>query len=148
MGTFTGTLDFAIQREEQAYLFYTTLARKATTEEMQLTLINFAKEELNHKARLSALKTQKAKPPDERIQDLKISDYVTDVEPTPDMTYKDAIIIAMKKETNAFRFYQDLAAITRDEDLKNTFLTLAQEEAKHKLRFETEYKNIALKENT
>ena len=59
MGTFTGTLDFAIQREEQAYHFYTTLSRKATTEEMRLTLINFAEEELKHKAKLSALKNQK-----------------------------------------------------------------------------------------
>jgi rubrerythrin len=53
----------------------------------------------------------------------------------------------MKKETDSFRLYRDLAAITVDEDLKNTFLTLAQEEAKHKLRFETEYENIVLKEN-
>ena len=147
MGTFTGTLDFAIQREEQAYNFYTTLAREATTEEMRLALINFAKEELKHKATLSAMKGQKAKPPDEKIRDLRISDYVTDVEPTPEITYKDALIIAMKKETNSYRLYRDLAAITVDEDLRNTFLTLAQEEAKHKLRFETEYENTVLKEN-
>ena len=147
MGTFTGTLDFAIQREEQAYHFYTTLARKATTEEMQLTLINFAEEELRHKAKLSDMKRQKAKPPNEKIRDLKISDYVTDVEPTPDMTYKDALIVAMKKETNAFRLYRDLGAITVDEDLRNIFITLAQEEAKHKLHFETEYKNAILKKD-
>jgi hypothetical protein len=54
MGTFTGTLDFAIQREEQAYNFYTILARKATTDEMRLALIDFAKEELKHKATPSA----------------------------------------------------------------------------------------------
>ena len=147
MGKFTGTLDWAIQREEQAYNFYTTLAHQATTEEMRLALVDFANEELNHKATLSAMKRQKAKPPDEKIRDLKISDYVTDVEPTPEMTYKDALIIAMKKETNSFRLYRDLAAITVDEDLRNTFLTLAQEEARHKLRFETEYRNMVLKES-
>ena len=141
MGTFTATLDFAIQREEQAYRLYTALARKATKEEMRLALINFAEEELKHKAKLSGMKRQKAKPPDEKIENLNISDYICDVEPTPDMTYEDALIIAMKKETNSFRLYRDLAAITVDEDLRNTFLTLAQEEAKHKLRFETEYKN-------
>ena len=146
MGTFAGTLDFAIQREEQAHDFYTTLARKATTEEMRLTLANFAKEELKHKATLSAMKGQEAKRPNENIQDLKISDYVTDVKPTPEMTYKDALIIAMKKETNAFRLYRDLAAMTVDEDLRNTFLTLAQEEAKHKLCFETEYESTLGKE--
>jgi rubrerythrin len=147
MGTFTGTLDFAIQREEQAYDFYTTLARKVTAEEMRLALISFAKEELKHKATLSAIKRQKVKPPDEKIRDLQISDYVTDVEPRPEMTYKDALIIAMKKETNSFRLYRDLAAIIVDEDLRNTFLTLAQEEAKQKLRFETEYENTVPKGN-
>ena len=143
MKTFSGTLDFAIQREEQAYKFYSELARKVKSDEMRNVLTGFAEEELNHKATLSAMKNQKAKPPDEKIRDLKISDYVTDVEPAPDMTYRDAIIIAMKKETNSFRLYRDLAAITVNEDLKNTFLTLAQEEARHKLRFETEFQNLA-----
>ena len=147
MGSYRGTLDFAIQREEQAYDFYTILARKATTEEMRIALAKFAKEELKHKATLSAMKEREAKPPEGKICDLNISDYVTDVEPTPEMTYKDALVIAMKKETDSFRLYRDLAAITVDEDLRNTFLTLAQEEAKQKLRFETEYQNTVLKDN-
>jgi len=148
MGDYTGTLDFAIQREEQAHDFYTTLAGMATTEEMRLALSRFAQEELKHKETLSALKMQNAKPPQEKVRDLRISDYVTDVEPTPEMPYKDALIIAIKKEANALRFYRDFAAITVDEDLKNTFLTLAQEEAKHKLRFETEYESIDLQEKS
>jgi rubrerythrin len=53
----------------------------------------------------------------------------------------------MKKETNSFRLYRDLAAIIVDEDIRNTFLTLAQEEAKQKLRFETEYENTVPKGN-
>jgi rubrerythrin len=142
MGTFEGTLDFAIQREQQAYIFYKTLAGIVTAEQMRTTLLSFAEEELRHKEILSAMKGQKAGPPDEKIPDLNISDDVSDVEPTPDMGYEDALVIAMKKETNSFRLYRDLAAITRNEELKNTFLTLAQEEAKHKLHFETEYKKI------
>jgi len=143
MGDYTQTLDFAIQREEQAYDFYTTLARKATTNEMRAVLVAFAEEELRHKATLSALKTQAAKAPDELVRDLDKGDDTTNIEPTPDMSYRDALELAIQKEANAFRFYRDFAAITKDEDLRNTFLTLAQEEAKHKLRFEEEYERCA-----
>ena len=55
--------------------------------------------------------------------------------------------VAMKKEKAAFRLYTDLAASTDDADLKATLLLLAQEEAKHKLRFELEYDEQILKDN-
>ena len=53
----------------------------------------------------------------------------------------------MKREKASFRLYSDLAASVDDEDLKQTFLALAHEEAKHKLRFEVEYDDVILAEN-
>jgi rubrerythrin len=53
----------------------------------------------------------------------------------------------MKKEKAAFRLYSDLAGLADDAQLRNTFLFLAQEEAKHKLRFEIEYDENVLVEN-
>ena len=79
--------------------------------------------------------------------DLKIADYVVGVEPTPNMDYKDVLILAMKKEKASFRLYTDLAAEVKNEAQSKTFLSLAQEEARHKLRFEIEYDNVVLKEN-
>ena len=143
MGDYMQTLDFAIQREEQAYDFYITLAHKATSNEMRAVLAAFAEEELRHKAILSSLKTQAAQAPDMQLRDISPGDDSTDIDPTPDMSYRDALRLAIQKEANAFRFYRDFAAITKDEDLRNTFLTLAQEEAKHKQRFEEEYERCA-----
>ena len=60
---------------------------------------------------------------------------------------QEALILAMKKEKVAFKLYTDLAAAVSSADLKNTFLSLAQEEAKHKLRFEVEYDNEIMGEN-
>jgi rubrerythrin len=40
-----------------------------------------------------------------------------------------------------------LAASTDDEELRNTLLALAHEEANHKLRFEVEYDEYVLVEN-
>jgi rubrerythrin len=53
----------------------------------------------------------------------------------------------MKEEKAAFRLYTDLAERTPDPAIRQTFLSLAQEEAKHKLRFEIEYDDYILKEN-
>ena len=148
MGIYSSTLDFAIQREEQAHQFYTLLARWAKTEEMRDVLTHFAKEGLQHKATLSSLKRQKAKPPDEKVQNLKISDYMTEVKPKLEMTYEDKLVFIMKKAADSLRLYKDLAAIAADDDLKNTFLTLAQDEAKHKKRFRTECKKMADREKS
>lgn len=143
MGIYSSTLDFAIQREEQAHQFYTLLARWAKTDEMRAILSDFAQEELQHKATLSSLKRQKAKPPDEKCQNLNISDYMTEVTPKLDMTFEDKLLFIMKKAADSLRLYKDLAAITADDDLRNTFLTLAHDEAKHKKRCKTECKKIA-----
>jgi rubrerythrin len=41
----------------------------------------------------------------------------------------------------------DLAAVAEAEEFTEMFLALAQEEAKHKLRFEIEYDDAVLKED-
>ena len=75
----------------------------------------------------------------EEVMDLKIADYVVRTEPTADMSYEDALKLAMKREKAAYRLYLKLSEKAPNEDMKNLFEGLAQEEAKHKLRFEVEY---------
>jgi rubrerythrin len=70
-----------------------------------------------------------------------------DIELKPNLDFQDALILAMKAEKAAYRLYNDLAEATDDENARNMFLTLAQEEAKHKLRFEIEYDNYAYRDN-
>ena len=78
---------------------------------------------------------------------MKIADYTVDVEPTPDMDYQAAITLAMKKEKKAFQLYIALAHLVDDATAQQMFTSLAQQEAKHKLRFELEYDDIVLKDN-
>jgi rubrerythrin len=80
------------------------------------------------------------------VTDLKIADYVVDVEPGPNMDYKDTLILAMKKEKASFHLYTDLAEVVENEAQRKMFLSIAQEEARHKLRFEIEYDDVVLKE--
>jgi len=141
-------LDFAIKNEEEAYEFYTGLAAKATDSAMKTLFEGFAKEEQGHKARLLSVKEGGGmKPAEKAVMDLKISDYLVDVEPDDADDFQAALILAMKKEKAAFKLYTDLARTTHDDGLRETFRALAQEEAKHKLRFEIEYDDKILQEN-
>jgi rubrerythrin len=141
-------LDFAIEREQEASDFYTELAAKVKRPDMKTLLIQFAEEEKGHKAKLQGVKQgRQLLPAVKRVLDLQVGDYLVAENPKEEMTYQNALILAMKKEKVSFRLYTDLAASAPGGDLKNTFLTLAQEEAKHKLRFEVEYDNEVMAEN-
>ena len=140
-------LDFAIAREIEARDFYLKLAEWMENPAMQKVFENFATEELGHKYKLEAFKRGDISLVPQQVQSLDIADYVVDVEPQPDMDYAEALVLAMRKEKAAYRLYLDLAAVGEDEELTDMFLSLAQEEAKHKLRFEIEYDDIVLKED-
>jgi len=136
-------LTFAIGEEQAAADFYTRLAQRTNVPGMKQALLGFAQEEMTHKSKLEAIRSGGtiAFTP-QRIADLKIAEYVVNVMPDPEMSYRDALIVAMKKEKAAFRLYSDLAAGAPDDALRSTFLALAQEEAKHKLRFEVEFDDL------
>ena len=141
-------IDFAIQGEQEAHDFYMDLAERVERPAMKKLLKQFAREEAGHKKKLERIKKgSRSFPYADDVVDLKIADYLVDVEPTGDLTYQEALILAMKREKAAFKLYTDLAALTADKDLKIVFQSLAQEEAKHKLRFELEYDDDFLREN-
>ena len=140
-------LDFAIAREEEAAAFYTKLADTLKTPAAQI-FRDFAREEVGHKEKLLQVKAGKQfAPVEKQITDLKIGDYLVDAKPGEELDYQKALVLAMKKEKAAFKLYMDLHNVTSDPNLRNLLMALAQEEAKHKLRFEIEYDDNILKEN-
>ncbi len=141
-------LEFAIAREEEAVQFYTGLAEKAKEAPMRAAFEEFAREEQGHKEKLENVRQSGTlKAAGGTVTDLQVADYLVDVVPTDGMGYQQALILAMKQEKAAFRLYGDLAASTDDRELRLLFEALAQEEAKHKLRFEIEYDDYVLREN-
>jgi rubrerythrin len=100
----------------------------------------YAQEEQRHKDKLLDVKAHgKLDNAHKRPLDLKMADYLVDVEETPEMTYQDALIIAMKREQVAFKLYTDMAEQVEEPELKSLFESLAREEAAHKNYFESEY---------
>lgn len=141
-------LDFAINEEQMAVNFYSELADVAKTDDMRQVFTEFAGEEIKHKQRLLKIKEEGFyKMEKEQITDLKISDYVVNIKPSANMSYEEALILAMKKEKAAFKLYLALSERAPNAELKDLFLGLAQEESKHKLRFEIEYDEFVLREN-
>ena len=128
-----GVLDFAIKREQEAFDFYTDLAAKVKRPDMQTLFKQFAEEEKGHKAKLQGVKQGKQLlPAEKQVLDLKMSDYLVADEPTEEMTYQKALILAMKKEKVSFKLYTDLAARAPSIDLKNPFSSLARFLIDHK----------------
>ena len=141
-------LDFAIKNEQQAVDFYRELAAKTQNADMRETFEKFAIEEVGHKAKLIKVKEDKIFTiTKDVIIDLKLADYVDHVRPSENMSYQDALILAMKREKSAFILYTKLASKTTNKDLQELFLQLAQEESKHKMMFEIEYDEVILREN-
>lgn len=142
-------LDFAIARELEANVFYLGLAERVEQPAMKKVFADFAAEEERHKQKIEAVKAGGTMlSAEQEVIDLKIADYL--VEPAPpeaDISYKDALILAMKREKEAFRLYKDLSEAAKDDVTRDLFAGLANEEAKHKLYFETEYDENFLSEN-
>ena len=147
-GSVDEILDFAIGKEEEAARFYTELAEKMEQPGTKKTFEKFAEEEKAHKRKLLDVKSgKKLISAEKQILDLQIVENLDEVAPSSDLSFQQALIIAMKAEKAAFRLYSDLAGATEDPAMQEVFLSLAQEEAKHKLRFEVEYDDMVYSEN-
>ncbi|MCW8941802.1 MAG: ferritin family protein [Gammaproteobacteria bacterium] len=148
MNTVDEILDYAIDQEQQAADFYEDVAQRAETAGMKKILLDFSEEEKSHKRILQEVKAGEHElTPEQEVLDLKISDYLVEVEISDNITYQDALIIAMKRERAAYELYSDMAAKVPESHLKEVLEGLAIEEAKHKLFFEAEYDERVLMDN-
>ncbi len=134
-------MEFAIDREIDANQFYLALAERVDSTEMRKVFEELAQEELEHKAKLELelMKIGKTleirQPPDTPNRTY----IVSDTQSLLDMEYKDMLMLGMEKEEAAFRLYVNLVPNAYDSESREVLLSLAQEEVKHKLRFQMEY---------
>ncbi len=135
-------LVFAIDKEKEAVAFYTELSKKETTDALLLTFRELAQEEARHVKLLTnisknknVIKSYELK----KVTDLKISDYLVEMEYSENMVMQDILILAMKREEMAVKLYTQLAMGSVDDESVKLFKLLAQEESKHKLTFEKLY---------
>ena len=148
MNTVDEILDYAIGQEQEAADFYASMAQTAEKHGMKEVFMDFSHEEERHRDKLLEVKKgDQELQANTEVVDLKISDYLVEVEADRSISYQDALIVAMKRERAAFQLYSDLAEKVHEEHLREVFLGLAKEEAKHKLFFESEYDERILGDN-
>jgi rubrerythrin len=137
----TEIIEFAIARELEAYHFFLALAEKVASTHIRAVLHDLANEELEHKEklRLELMKMGKVVP-DTPKTTIPPHDYViSDTDEQLNMDYRDVLLLGMEKEEASFRTYVSLIPRVHDEGSREVLLALAEEEVRHKLRFQTEY---------
>jgi rubrerythrin len=142
-------LEFAIGQERAAAELYTRLAGESRGDAGRKMFLECAEEERGHERKLLAVKGgARALDPKGKVADLSIAEYAKSPVALDGVAdYQTILLFVMHQEKQAFRLYTELATLADDEAGRQLLLGLAQEEAKHKLRFELEYDNNILKEN-
>ena len=136
-------LEFAIEKEKQAVVFYQEVAQQETFRASKQIYEEFAEEEKKHQRMLEQFSQKKDSLSRYRykwIPDMKRSDYMVDVTYEPGMHYTEILRLAMKREEKALQLYNELAVKAAEKpDFVRVFQILSQEEAKHKNILETIY---------
>jgi rubrerythrin len=139
-------IEFAAMREEEARQFYTSLSEQTSDLFMKKIFMDFAHEEKKHRDTLENLDTKGL----ERIfnniiepvNDLELTKDTPEISQQRDLDFKDALILAMKREDKSHHLYSLLAEMSEDETVSLLFIGLAREEAHHRLRIERAYKAL------
>jgi len=139
--------EFAIFREIAAYNFYMALTKVVSNPEMRKVLKEFAKEELQHKEKLEleVLKMGRTLPLEKDLPAPSGENSIPNTEYLLKMDYKDILLLAIEKEEASFKTYVNLLPHAADQQSKDVLLAIAEEEVKHKFRFETEYDMLTKK---
>ena len=135
-------LEYAISKEIEAYYFFLALAGRVEDPKMRQVFEDLAAEELEHKAKLELeiLKTGRTLPEQQIPPGRPESDYIISDNDLPlDLDYNDMLLLGIEKEEAAFRMFVNLIPTVQDEESREVLLALAEEEIRHKLRFENEY---------
>ena len=135
-------IEFAIMKEQEAFDFYMDCSEKEVFSGSKKVLKEMAAEEQKHKMLLKKLGKDDLDLSDYKfkwVPDIKRSDYMVEMTYEKGMDYPDLLRLAMKNEENALKLYNKLLDRSERDEFKKIFKMLCQEEAGHKLFFETLY---------
>ena len=145
---FRTILQNAINQEIEAATFYHDLQSSMQIESNKVILKELEDMEWGHKAILENLTSASFNDFEpQKIQNLKIAETLVDPPVSAGMTIQEVLMVAIKREERAWNLYSELAELSEEDKIKNIFLKLATEEAKHKLQLETIYDSEILTQN-
>lgn len=139
-------IEQAIRQEELSHEFYTRMAKVVSDKETKETLEWLAKDELEHKAFLESCMTPTGCSLVGEAQDTHLAEIMKTPAITSEMTPKEALMVAMKREEGSYHFYQRLASLQPDGEAKAFLEKMAKMELGHKEKVEYLYANVAFPE--
>ncbi len=137
----------AIDDEVEAYTYYKTVEEKVKDPALRKLFEDLAGEETQHRQLLETFLTKN--PTEFRwkaSKDYKVADTLETPKLTEDLTPKEGIVIAIKKEQLAMDMYNELATLSTDAEQERLFTQLANMEESHKARLEDLYTEVAFPE--
>jgi len=133
-------VQFGILKERQANRFYLAMAQRVADQAISELFEELAAEELEHRANLELelMKMGIVVDTTADTEEIDSSDYIISDSPQLDMDLRDVLELAVAKEDAAFRLYIDMAGKAKSKESREAILAMAQEEVRHKVRFEAE----------
>lgn len=137
---FNEILDFAIARERDAVAFYHDLQQEAKFQDQLQMLKDLEGMEMGHIIVIEGIRKNGVQETDiPKVQNLKISEYLTTDADNLELNYQNILIKGMKREEASYKLYSEMSVKFGDSDISTLFRKLAADEAKHKLLFERLY---------
>jgi rubrerythrin len=144
--TVADVIELAIQREEEAFEFYMNIHAEVQDPGVRHTVEFIAGEEKKHKAFLVAYREGNYGGDALRMADVveyKIAEYLEEPEFSQGSKPEDIYLIAAHRENRSNQFYNELANMHPEGELKTMLQKMAGEELKHKEKMEYLYSNTA-----
>lgn len=129
-------LDFAIDKESEAFDYYTELAERMSESSTRELFRRMAGQEKEHIEKIKAIRKDEFLKKAFMQGDLSMFSGIS----TPasgketnasHLSYQNALMLALEREESARKLYTGLAEIAQDAGLRKVFQSLAQEEATH-----------------
>ncbi|MFH1651362.1 MAG: ferritin family protein [Chloroflexota bacterium] len=144
--TLNEVLAGAIQKEIEAHRLYEGMSESVTEPAVKDAFRDLAKQEDGHRKLLEEYWRGEIKEgalhSGQRI-DYRIAEALDQPAVTPDISLKDAFLLAANREKVSHDFYLALAGIHPEGRIKGLFLELADQEMGHKHRVEYLYTEVA-----
>ncbi len=142
-------LQFAIEREEEAYNFYTKAKEYVKTSNAKTFFNQLAMQELVHKQKLESMSISKELLID--LSTLDVGNYTMTDQFADDrqyhMEYQQILMLAINREELSVRLYGDMRKVVKEPDKQQLFGVLMQEEQGHREELRMEYDAYVLTED-
>ena len=143
-------LETAMYKEIASQAFYIAGQQKTDDPGARALMKELAEEELRHSQMLKGLKERgwkKGQWRQEKVPNLRISEYLTGNDKLEGAGLQDTMVFAMKREQQAVDFYSQMMSALRSEEAKLLCERMVHEELKHKNRLEIFYDDLFYEED-